>query len=119
MSAFISAAVTTMPVPCWSSWNTGISSISSSRRSISKHRGEEISSKLMPPNAGAMRRTVSMISSGSLVSRQIGTASTPPKRLNSAALPSITGSAALGPISPRPSTAVPSVTTATMCPFVV
>ncbi len=44
----------------------------------------------------------------------IGTASTPPNCLNRMALPSITGSAAAGPMSPRPSTAVPSVTTATM-----
>ena len=35
-------------------------------------------------------------------------------RLNSAALPSITGSAAYGPRLPRPSTAEPSVTTATV-----
>jgi hypothetical protein len=35
------------------------------------------------------------------------------------ALPSITGSAASGPMSPRPSTAVPSVTTATLFCFMV
>ena len=49
-----------------------------------------------------------------VVSRQIGTASTPPNCLNSTALPSITGIAAFGPMSPRPSTAVPSVTIATV-----
>ena len=37
----------------------------------------------------------------------------PANRLNSADLPSITGSAAAGPMLPRPSTAEPSVTTAT------
>ena len=37
----------------------------------------------------------------------------PANRLNSAALPSITGSAAAGPMLPSPSTAEPSVTTAT------
>jgi hypothetical protein len=47
------------------------------------------------------------------VSRQIGTASTPPNCLNSTALPSITGIAARGPMLPSPSTAEPSVTTAT------
>ena len=73
-----------------------------------------MSSRLMPPNDGASRATVSMISSTSVVSRQIGTASTPPKALNRTALPSITGIAAAGPMSPRPSTAVPSVTTATV-----
>ena len=56
-----------------------------------------------------------MISSVSCVSRQIGTASTPPNCLNSTALPSITGIAARGPMLPRPSTAEPSVTTATVC----
>ncbi len=37
----------------------------------------------------------------------------PPNVLNSAALPSMTGSEARAPMSPRPSTAVPSLTTAT------
>lgn len=41
--------------------------------------------------------------------------STPPKNLKSKDLPSITGKPALGPIFPRPSIAVPSVTiTATL-----
>ena len=40
-------------------------------------------------------------------------------RLNSAALPSITGIAAPGPMLPSPSTAEPSVTTATVLPLVV
>ena len=68
----------------------------------------------MPPNTGAMRTTVSMISSGVVTSRQIGKASTPAKLLNRSALPSITGRAPAGPMSPRPSTAVPSVTMATV-----
>ena len=54
-----------------------------------------------------------MISSVSVVARQIGHASTPANSLKSMALPSITGIAASGPMSPSPSTAVPSVTTAT------
>ena len=69
--------------------------------------------------AGASAWTIATISSTSCVSRQIGKASTPPKSLNSTALPSITGSAASGPMSPRPSTAEPSVTMATVLPFVV
>ena len=73
-----------------------------------------MSSRLMPPNTGAMRTTVSMISSGSVVSRQTGNPSTPAKLLKSSALPSITGSAPDGPMSPKPSTAVPSVTIATV-----
>ena len=45
-----SAAPQQTAVPCWSSWNTGISQTSLSRRSISKQRGAAISSRLMPPN---------------------------------------------------------------------
>ncbi len=78
-----------------------------------------MSSRLTPPYAGAMRMTVSTISSTSLVSRQIGTASTPPNSLNSSALPSMTGKAASGPISPNPRTAVPSVTMRTVLAFQV
>jgi hypothetical protein len=48
-----------------------------------------------------------------VVARQTGHASTSPNSLNRIALPSITGRAASGPMSPSPSTAVPSVTTAT------
>ena len=48
-NAFVSAASTTIAVPCWSSWKTGMSSNSRSRASISKQRGAEISSRLMPP----------------------------------------------------------------------
>ena len=43
----------------------------------------------------------------------------PPNSLNSTALPSITGIAASGPMSPRPSTAVPSETTATVFDLIV
>ena len=48
------------------------------------------------------------------VSMHTGTASIPPKCLKRIALPSMTGMAASGPMSPRPSTAVPSVMTATV-----
>ena len=78
-----------------------------------------MSSKLMPPNAGARRLTVSTISSTSWVSRQMGTAFTLPKALNSAHLPSMTGIAAKGPMLPRPSTADPSETTAMVFAFCV
>ena len=46
--------------------------------------------------------------------RQIGQASIPANSLNSIALPSMTGKAASGPRLPRPNTADPSVTTATV-----
>ena len=118
-AALISAASVTTAVPCWSSWKTGMSSVAFRRSSISKQRGALMSSRLMPPNAGAMWVTVWTISSGSLVTRQIGNASTPPNSLNSTALPSITGIAASGPMSPRPSTALPSETTATVLRLIV
>ena len=80
---------------------------------MSKQRGAEMSSRLMPPKDGAIRTTVSTISSGSVVASTIGTAFTPPNSRNSAHLPSMTGSDAAGPMLPSPSTAVPSLTTAT------
>jgi hypothetical protein len=49
LAALISAASTTMAVPCWSSWNTGMSSRWRSLPSISKQRGAAMSSRLMPP----------------------------------------------------------------------
>ena len=73
-----------------------------------------MSSRLIPPKAGARRTTVSTISDGSSTSRHTGKASTPANSLNSNALPSITGRAATGPILPRPNTALPSVTIATV-----
>ena len=113
-SAFSTAASVTTAVPCWSSWNTGMSSASLSASSTWKAPGAAMSSRLIPPNVGASRMTVSMISSGLDTSRQIGNASTPANSLNSRALPSITGIAPFGPMSPRPSTAVPSDTMATV-----
>ena len=112
-TAFRSAAPTTIAVPCWSSWKTGMSQRSFSFFSISKQRGAAISSRLMPPKLLEINAMVSMITFGSLESIQIGNASTPANSLNRAHLPSITGIAASGPISPRPNTAVPSVITAT------
>jgi len=72
-----------------------------------------MSSRFMPPKVGSMSSQAWTISSGSLVLRQMGKASTPPKYLKSSALPSMTGMAALGPMSPSPRTRVPSETTAT------
>ena len=73
----------------------------------------------MPPKPGEIASTMETISSGSFVSRQIGKASTPPNSLKSIALPSMTGMAASGPMSPRPSTAEPSLTTATQLRLIV
>src|SRR5664280_1265936 len=66
-----------------------MSSSSRKRDSISKQRGAEMSSKLMPPYTGAMHWTIRTISSTSWVSRHTGHASMLAKRLNSSALPSI------------------------------
>ena len=96
-----------------------MSSVAFSRSSISKQRGALMSSRLMPPKLGEIAVTISTILSGSLVARQIGKASTPPNSLNSTALPSITGIAASGPMSPRPRTAEPSETTATVLRLIV
>ena len=112
-------ASTTIAVPCWSSWKTGMSKSSFKRDSISKHRGAEISSRLIPPKAGAILTTVLIISSVSCVSRQIGTALTPPKDLKRTAFPSITGMAAWAPMLPSPKTALPSDTTATVFALMV
>ena len=96
-----------------------MSSSARRRRSISKHRGAEMSSRLIAPNVGATHFTNSTMLSLSLVARHNGNASTPANSLNSSALPSITGIAASGPISPNPSTAVPSEITATALPLIV
>ena len=65
----------------------------------------------------ALQAAMTLAASGA--SMQMGKASTPPNCLNSTALPSITGRAASGPMSPRPSTAVPLDTTATILPLQV
>ena len=51
-SALISPAVAMIAVPCWSSWNTGMSISSRSRCSMMKQSGALMSSRLMPPNDG-------------------------------------------------------------------
>ena len=113
------AAITTMAVPCWSSWKTGMSSSARRRSSISKQRGAEMSSRLIPANTGAIALTWETMSSTEWASRQMGNASMPANRLNRAALPSITGIAASGPRSPRPRIAEPSETTATVLRLMV
>ncbi|OHD21424.1 MAG: hypothetical protein A2064_09195 [Spirochaetes bacterium GWB1_66_5] len=109
----------TVAVPCWSSCQTGIGASARRRSRMRKHLGWAMSSRLMPPKEGLSSSTVRISSSGSRVSSTIGTASTPPRYLYSRALPSITGSPAAGPMSPRPSTRVPSLTTATVLPLLV
>ncbi len=78
-----------------------------------------MSSRLMPPKVGSSAAMMSTSLSGSRSSISMSKQSMPANFLNSTALPSITGLAASGPIGPRPSTAVPLVTTATRLPRAV
>ena len=119
LSALMSAARVTTAVPCWSSWKIGMSRSRCRRSSISKQRGAEMSSRFTPPKIGAMFLTVRTISSTSFVASARGNASTPANDLKMRHFPSITGRAAAGPMSPRPSTAEPSVTTATVFCLIV
>jgi hypothetical protein len=109
----------TTAVPCWSSWNTGMSRRAFSASSISKQWGAAMSSRLMPPKVGEMFTTVSMklATLGALTS--MSNTSMPAKRLNRMPLPSMTGLLARGPRLPRPRMAVPSVMTATRLPLLV
>ena len=72
-----------------------------------------MSSKLIPPNVGAIFLTVSMNSSTFFVSTSISKTSISAKILKSNPFPSITGFEAKGPMSPKPKTAVPFEMTAT------
>ncbi len=78
-----------------------------------------MSSRLIPPKTGSILATVSTMTDGSLEAMAMGNASMPAKFLNKMAFPSITGIEARGPMSPKPRTAVPSVTTATIFPLEV
>ena len=112
-SALSIAAPTMIAVPCWSSWNTGIFIRSRSLRSTMKHSGALMSSRLMPPKVGSSAAMMSTSLSGSCSSSSMSNTSMPANFWNSTPLPSITGLPASGPMSPRPSTAVPLVITAT------
>jgi len=118
-SALIKPAAQITAVPCWSSWNTGMSQSSFRRCSMMKHSGALMSSRLMPPKVGDIRCTALMISSASSVSSSMSMALTSAKRLNSTALPSITGLEASAPRLPMPRIAVPLEITATMLPLTV
>jgi hypothetical protein len=81
--------------------------------------GEEIISRLMPPNPARDRLADGHDLVG-LGRRQADRpASIPPNSLNRSAFPSMTGMAASGPMLPSPSTAVPSETTATVFCLIV
>ena len=117
--ALSSAAPEMIAVPCWSSWNTGICISFFSRSSMMKHSGALMSSRLIPPKVGSSARTTRHTSSISFASMLMSKTSMSAKRLKRTPLPSITGLPAAGPMSPRPSTAVPFETTATRLPRAV
>ena len=118
-NALVAAAATTIAVPCWSSWNTGIFILSRQIRSTIKQSGALMSSRLTAPNVGSSLQTKSASASGSASLTSISKQSRPANFLNRTALPSITGLLACAPILPRPSTAVPFVITATKLPLAV
>ena len=98
---------------------TGISSSLTSLFSISKASGALMSSKLIPPNVGAIFFTVFTKSSIFFASISTSNTSMSAKILNKRPFPSMTGFDAKGPISPKPKTAVPFVMTATKFDFEV
>ena len=84
--------------------------------SIWKQSGALMSSRLIPPKVGSSNWQSLMISSGSWLFTSMSKTSTSAKRLKRTALPSMTGLPARAPMSPRPSTAVPLLSTATRLP---
>ncbi|MNY22502.1 hypothetical protein D3C86_1561200 [compost metagenome] len=117
--ALSSAAEAMIAVPCWSSWKTGMSISALRRSSMMKHSGLLMSSRLIPPKVGPRDLTVWMKRSGSFSSTSMSKTSRSAKRLKRIPFPSITGLLASGPMSPRPSTAVPLVMTPTRLPRTV
>ena len=115
----MSPAAQMIAVPCWSSWKTGMFIRSRNVCSMMKHSGALMSSRLMPPKLGSISSIASMIRSTSSVFNSMSIESTSAKRLNSTALPSITGLDASAPRLPMPRIAVPFEMTATRLPFAV
>ena len=107
------AADTTIAVPCWSSWKTGMDILSRRYSSTMKQSGALISSRLIPPNVGSRRSMVFARVIGSSSSISISKTSILANFLNNTAFPSITGLDASGPIAPKPNTAVPLLITPT------
>jgi len=115
----VTSLISSSRLPCRSSWNTGMPIRARSRRSISKHSGALMSSRLMAPNVGSSAATTFTNRSGSAASTSMSNTSMPANFLNRTALPSITGLPASAPILPSPSTAVPFEMTATRLPRAV
>jgi len=86
---------------CWSSWKTGMSINSRKRCSMMKHSGALMSSRLMRPAGAEKFHAIDefvRVFGGHFQIDRVDVA----KRLNSTALPSITGFAARAPRLPRP-----------------
>ncbi|MNS79818.1 hypothetical protein D3C72_1134800 [compost metagenome] len=75
-----------------------------------------MSSRLMAPKVGSSEAMISTSLTGSFSSISMSNTSTPANFLKRTPLPSITGLEASGPMSPRPSTAVPLEMTPTRLP---
>ena len=118
-SALVAAAPTTMAVPCWSSWKTGMFIRWRQIRSTAKQSGARMSSRLIAPKDGSSAQTMAASRSGSVSSTSMSIESMPANFLKRTALPSITGLDASAPMSPSPSTAVPLEITATKLPRAV
>ena len=118
-SALINAAVVIIAVPCWSSWNTGISNIFFNSSSIMKQSGAAMSSRFIPPKLTEKFLILLIISLGSDESISKSIESISANLLNNTALPSITGLEARAPKFPIPNIADPLLITATKFPFVV
>ena len=112
-SAFLAAAQTTIAVPCWSSWKTGIFILLLQIFSTSKQSGALISSKFIAPKVGSKAQMISASLLGSFSFTSKSKQSILANFLNRTAFPSITGFEARAPILPNPKTAEPLLTTAT------
>src|SRR5204862_96604 len=77
------------------------------------HSGALMSSRFTPPSVGSSAAMMSTSLSGSRSASSMSNTSMPANFWNRQPLPSMTGLPASGPMSPRPSTAVPLVTTPT------
>ena len=119
-SALIRPAAAMIAVPCWSSWNTGMSmQLAQPLLDDEALRRLDVL-EVDAAEAGAeIACTQLMNSSGSSVSTSRSMESMSAKRLNSTALPSITGLEASAPRLPRPRMAVPLEMTATKLPLAV
>ena len=119
LTAFSSAAITTTAVPCWSSWKTGMSSsllqllldLEAARRGdvLEVDAAERGRDQLDGPHdlvgVGRVQADRERVDAGEL--------------LEQAALALHHRHRRAGPMSPRPSTAVPSETTATVLRLIV